>query len=80
MADHLVDPREQHVAAVTHLALDRTARHRLVVFELAAESRDLFCAQHIEGEMVALVTVEGDLGVAQHFGHDVPPSLPFRGA
>ena len=39
MADHLVDPGEQHMAAMAHLALDRAAARRFVILELAAKLR-----------------------------------------
>ena len=44
MTDHLVDPGEEHVAAVAHLALDRPPGSRLVVLELAAKFGNLTLA------------------------------------
>jgi len=41
MTDHLVDPWEEHVAAVAHLALDRAPGSRLIVLELAAKFGNL---------------------------------------
>ena len=44
MTDHLVDPGEEHVAAVAHLALDRPPGSRLVALELAAKFGNLTLA------------------------------------
>src|SRR5262245_20699182 len=77
MADHVVDPRKQHVAAVAHLALDRTARPRLIILELAAEISDLVLAQNVDREMIAALLVIPDLALAEHFCHACPPAFSF---
>src|SRR5579871_709573 len=73
MADHLVDPGKQHVAAMAHLALDRTAAPRLVVFEPAAEGGDFTFAQDIDGKMVATLAIGFDIALAEGFRHWCPP-------
>ena len=69
VADHLVDPAEQHMAAMAHLAADRAAALGLVRLELAAEARDFARGKRVDRKMVAMVAIEGDLGLAQHLGH-----------
>src|SRR6185312_4756230 len=80
MADHLVDPGKQHMAAMAHLALDRAAAPRLVVLELVAKRSDFACGQRIDREMIASVAVAGDLGLAQHPGHAFAPFIPVLDA
>jgi hypothetical protein len=75
MADHLVDPAEEYVAAMTHLALDRAAAQNFVVFQLAAEVGDFGCAQGIDRKMVTAVLIGRDFLVAQEFRHGRPPVL-----
>ena len=41
MTNDLIDPGEQHMAAMAHLGLDRAAASGLVVLELAAKFGDL---------------------------------------
>src|ERR1700761_8506326 len=77
MADHLVDPGEQHVAAMAHLALDRAAALGLVILELAAETGDLAGTQGLDREMIAAVVIVGDLSFAQQFRHGFPPLQAF---
>jgi len=69
MPDHLVDPGEQHVAAMAHLALDWTAACGLIVLELAAKIRHFTRAQRIDREVIAAVAIGGDFILAQQFGH-----------
>src|SRR5215470_9086051 len=77
MPDHVVDPGKQHVAAVAHLALDRAARPRLIILELAAEFSDLALAQNIDREMIAALAVVLDLALAEHFRHAHSPAFSY---
>src|SRR5579871_3562277 len=77
MADHLVDPGKQHVAAMAHLALDRAAAPRFVVLEAAAERGDFAFAQDIDGKMVAALAIVFDLALAQGFRHSCPPLFSY---
>src|SRR3954454_17638238 len=65
MPDHLVDPGEEHVAAMAHLALDRASALGLIVFELAAKAGHLVLAQRIDREMVAALAIGLDLAFAE---------------
>src|SRR4051812_49418456 len=73
MTDHLVDPWEQHMAAMAHLALDRSSGPRLIILELAAEFVDLALGQRVDREMIATLAKAGDLILAQQFCHGLPP-------
>src|SRR5258708_4013871 len=73
--DHLVDPGEEHVAAMAHLRLDRAAAAGLIVLELAAEIGHFAGAERIDGEVIAAVAIMGDLMFAEQFRHGFPPSL-----
>jgi hypothetical protein len=77
MPDHFVDPWEQHVAAMAHLALDRSAGLCLVIFQLAAKFADLVLAQRIDREMIAALAIVRDFILAQHFRHGLPPMFLF---
>src|ERR1700712_803662 len=77
MADHLVDPGKQHVAAVAHLALDRAAGLRLIILELAAKLGDFASAERIDREIIAALAIVRDLAVAQQFRHSCPPVVFF---
>src|SRR5580704_66406 len=77
MADHVVDPGKQHVAAMAHLALDRATGPRLIVLELAAKFGDLALAQHIDRKMVAALAIGLDLTFAQALRHRSPPAFSF---
>src|ERR1700748_2996514 len=80
MADHLVDPGKQHVAAMAHLTLDRATGPRLIVLELAAKFGDFALAQGIDREMVAALAIGLDLAFAQGFRHRCPPAFSFLAA
>jgi hypothetical protein len=69
MTDHLVDPGEQHVAAMAHLALDRSAAFGLVILELAAKISHFAGAQGIDREVIAAVSIQGDLLLAEQLLH-----------
>ena len=71
MADHIVDPREQHVAAVTYLGLDRASACGFILLELAAKAGHFTGAQRIDRKMVAAVAIAGDLLLVQQFGHSI---------
>src|SRR3954451_10863593 len=75
MPDHLVDPGEEHVAAMPHLALDRASALGLIAFELAAKAGHLALAQRIDREMVAALAIALDLAFAKQFGHGFPPII-----
>src|SRR5665213_891845 len=64
MPDHLIDPGKQHMAAVAHLALDRTAGPRLIVLKLAAKFGDFALTQRVDRKMVAALTIVRDFAVA----------------
>ena len=78
--DHLVDPGEEHMAAMAYLGLDGTAAAGFVILELAAKFGHLAGAQRIDWKMVAAIAVTGDLILAQQSGHDLPPTLFFLGS
>ena len=61
MPDHLVDPGEQHVAAMAHLGLDRAAALGLIILELAAKIGHFAGAQGIDREMIAAVAIARDV-------------------
>jgi hypothetical protein len=69
VADHLVDPGKQYVAAMAHLALDRAAALGLVFLELVTKIRDLACRERIDRKVVAIATIGGDFRLVQHLGH-----------
>ena len=69
MPDHLVDPGEQHVAAMAHLAFDRASAGGFVILELAAELGHLACAQRIDRKMIAALAIAGDFSLAQQLRH-----------
>src|SRR4051812_1313214 len=73
--DHLVDPGEQHMAAVPHLALDRTAGGSLVVFQPLAKGGHLAFAQEIHRKVIAALAIARDLTLAQQFCHNLPPGI-----
>ena len=75
MTDHLVDPGEQHVAAMAHLALDRAAARGLVILELAAELGHLGGAERVDRKMVAAVAIGRDLFLCQQLRHWRSPIL-----
>src|SRR5262245_38174142 len=77
MADHVVDPGKEHVAAMAHLALDRGAGPCLIVLELAAKFGNFAFTQHVDGEMVAALAIVRDLALAQQFRHSCPPIFFF---
>ena len=61
MPDHLVDPGEEHVAAVAHFALDRSAGPGLVLLELAAKPGHFALAQRLDREVIAALAIARDL-------------------
>src|SRR6266851_3249617 len=65
MPDHLVDPGEQHVAAMAHLALDGTSALGFIVLELATKIGNFAGAQRIDREVVATVAISSDFTLAQ---------------
>jgi hypothetical protein len=69
VADHLVDPGKQYVAAMAHLAPDRAATLGLVCLELVAKVSDLAWRERIDRKVVAIATIRGDLRLVQHLGH-----------
>src|SRR6266481_8807359 len=69
MPDHLVDPGEQHVAAMAHLAPDRTSALGFIVLELATKIGHFAGTQYIDREVVATVAIISDLIRAQQFRH-----------
>src|SRR5262245_9503130 len=77
MAEYVVDPGKEHVAAMAHLALDRDAGPRLIVLELAAKFFDFALAQDVDREMVAALAIARDLALAQQFRHSCPPLFFF---
>ena len=77
MPDHLVDPGEQHMAAMAHLALDRAAACGLVILELAAKIRHLVGAERVDREMIAVAAIGIDFGPTQYLGHICLPLLLF---
>src|ERR1700722_3628313 len=74
MTDHLVDPGEQHMAAMAHLGLDRATAFGLIVLELAAKIGHLTAAEGIDREVVAAVAIIPDFILAQQFLHGFPHS------
>src|SRR5258707_404827 len=75
MPDHLVDPGEEHVAAMAHLRLDRAAAAGLIVLELAAEIGHFAGTERIDREVIAAVAITGDVMFAEQFRHRFPPIL-----
>src|ERR1700738_3654308 len=73
MTGHLIDPGEQHVAAMTHLALDRAAALGLIILEPAAEIGYFARAQGLDREVVTAVAITGDFILAPDFRHRFPP-------
>src|SRR3954463_7995325 len=67
MPDHLVDPGEEHMAAMAHLALDRTSALGLVILKLFAKAGHLALAQRIDWKVVAALAISLDLAFAQQF-------------
>ncbi len=65
MPDHLVDPGEQHVTAMAHLALDGTSALGFIVLELATKIGHFAGTQCIDREVVATVAIVSDLTLAQ---------------
>src|SRR3974390_104501 len=63
------------MAAMAHLALDRTAACGLIVLELLAKAGDLARSKRVDREMIAIVAIGGDFGLAQHLGHVFSPGL-----
>src|ERR1700736_2062809 len=72
MADHLVDPGEEHMAAMAHLGLDRASARRLIVLELTAKIGHFAGAQGVDREVVAAVAKTRDFILAQQFWHGFP--------
>ena len=69
MADHLVDPGEQHMAAMAYLGLDRAAARGFIILELAAKIGDFAGAQGVDRKMIAALAIAGDLFLVQQSGH-----------
>ena len=53
MADHLVNPGKEHVAAMAHLTFDWAAGPRFIILELATKFSDFIFGQDIDRKMVA---------------------------
>ncbi len=66
---HLVDPGEQHVAAVAHLALDRAPALGFIILELAAKIGYFARAECIDRKVVTTVAITSDVILAQQFWH-----------
>src|SRR3954468_18398453 len=73
MPDHLIDPGEEHVAAMAHLALDRTTASGFIILELLAKAGHFALAERIDRKVVAALAIGLDLAFAQQFGHGFPP-------
>ena len=73
MPDHLVDPGEQHVAAMAHLALDRASTPGFIILELAAKFGHFARAQRVDREVIAAFAITSDFIFAQQFWHGFPP-------
>src|SRR5260370_42133 len=73
MPDHVVDPGEQHVAAMAHLALDRASAFGLIVLELAAKIGHFARAQRADREVVAPPPITGNFTPAHHLANRFPP-------
>ncbi|MEH2570227.1 hypothetical protein V1289_009854 [Bradyrhizobium sp. AZCC 2289] len=69
MSDHLVDPAEEHVAAMAHLRPDRAAAAGFIVLELAAEIGHFAGAERIDREVIAAVAISSDVAFAEQFRH-----------
>src|SRR3954462_14421520 len=72
MPDHLVDPGEEHVAAMAHLALDRTTVSGFIILQLLAKTRHLALAERIDRKVAAALAIGLDLAFAQQFCHGFP--------
>src|SRR5216684_6382592 len=77
MPDHVVDPGEEHMAAMAHLALDRTSARGFIVLEPAAKISHFARAQRVDREVIAAVAIESDFILAQQPWHGFPPIFLF---
>ncbi len=73
MPDHVVDPGEQHMAAMAHLAFDRASAHSFIVLEPAAKIGHFAGAQRVNREVIAAVAIGSDVIFAEQLWHGVPP-------
>src|SRR6266851_349965 len=74
MPDHVVDPGEEHVAAMAHLALDRASARGFIILEPAAKIGHFVRAQRVNREVIAAVAIGSDVIFAQQLWHGVPQS------
>src|SRR5216683_223926 len=74
MPDHVVDPGEEHMAAMAHLALDRASARGFIVLEPAAKIGHFARAQRVNREVKAAVAIGSDVIFAQQLWHGVPQS------
>src|SRR5437879_8945827 len=77
MPDHVVDPGEEHMAAMAHLALDRASARGFIILEPAAKIGHFARAQRVDREVIAAVAIGSDVIFAQQLWHGVPPILLF---